>query len=336
MERREPAPTRDHWYVVTASRRLSAGPVGVRLFDLSLVVFRGSDGKPHALLDRCCHRAVRLSLGWVEGGTIVCRYHGWRYDGDGRCVHIPSLIKDQHIPPAARVPSFPCVERNGYVWVWPGEEKSDLAAPPPIPEFGLHRWVQGVVPMRCTATKILENNMDWCHPSFAHPWTHGQFFVTRFSGFRDQCYEVRIFTNGMTVFAPVTASADDPVPDRPTVSLTFTLPNRIRVEFWKPFHLLIYLMPVPTSDTTCRLEWMLTRLLPFGRRVVGSNREPKVFAQDRSLLESIETYDVEQQQNVPADTSTLLLREILRRAEMPAGVEGGAPLPARRIIRVRS
>jgi phenylpropionate dioxygenase-like ring-hydroxylating dioxygenase large terminal subunit len=61
------------------------------------VLFRDDAGKPHALLNRCCHRGVQLSLGKVVDGAIACRYHGWRYDGSGRCIHIPSLTADGRI-----------------------------------------------------------------------------------------------------------------------------------------------------------------------------------------------------------------------------------------------
>jgi phenylpropionate dioxygenase-like ring-hydroxylating dioxygenase large terminal subunit len=34
--------------------------------------------------------------------VLECPYHGWRFDGDGRCVEIPSLDDDGHLPPKAR------------------------------------------------------------------------------------------------------------------------------------------------------------------------------------------------------------------------------------------
>ena len=52
----------------------------------------------------------------------------------------------------------------------------------------------------------IENNLDWCHPYFAHPWRHGQFYATRLRGFREQCYEVRTTETGLVVFAPAVAA----------------------------------------------------------------------------------------------------------------------------------
>ena len=73
------------WYIACAASRLGSTPLATRVLDQELVLFRDDAGKPHALLNRCCHRGVQLSLGKVVNGAIACRYHGWRYDGSGRC-----------------------------------------------------------------------------------------------------------------------------------------------------------------------------------------------------------------------------------------------------------
>ena len=55
-----------------------------------LVVFQSADGVWHALLDKCPHRGASLSLGLVtDDGNLQCRYHGWRFRGDGVCAGCP-------------------------------------------------------------------------------------------------------------------------------------------------------------------------------------------------------------------------------------------------------
>src|ERR1700730_9804852 len=106
---------RNCWYVAVAWSGLGAEPIAARILDQDLVLFRGSDGTPHALLDRCCHRGVRLSLGKMTDGHLACGYHGWRYDGTGRCVHIPSLLAGRRVPETFRVPVFHSIERDSYL-----------------------------------------------------------------------------------------------------------------------------------------------------------------------------------------------------------------------------
>lgn len=331
---------RNYWYIACGSSRLHAKPLAVRVLDKDLVLFRDSSGEAHALLDRCCHRGVRLSLGTVTDGALSCNYHGWQYNGTGQCIHIPSLTVDRHIPHGYGVPGFPCLERDGYVWVWMGEPGSQLAPLSGIPEFRQYRWLQGVIPMQCEALKMIENNLDWCHPYFTHPWVHGQFFATRLRGFTEQSYEMRITEQGLEVFTPPTATEEDPIPERPAVSLRFELPDRVRVQFWKPFHRIIIMHFIPTGVKTCRLEWLTTKLLPLGSHVSWRRCEPKIFKQDQRLLESAQPwYDYggnEFERSVEADASTLMIRQIIRLAARKDWTHARFSLPQRRIVHVRA
>jgi phenylpropionate dioxygenase-like ring-hydroxylating dioxygenase large terminal subunit len=170
------------WYIACASSRLGAAPRAFRVFDANLVLFRDSAGVVAALRDRCCHRGVKLSLGQVVDDNLACGYHGWRDDGKGQCVHIPSLTAGQAIPGRARVDSFRCHEQQGYVWVWMGDPAKMRGPPPQIASFSEKRWWQGSVPMQCPALMGIENNLDWYHPYFAHPW--------RTRDFRDRAEQV--------------------------------------------------------------------------------------------------------------------------------------------------
>ena len=47
-------------------------------------------GKPHVVEFRCPHRQTQLSVGWVEGDCIRCRFHGWKFDSSGQCIEQPA------------------------------------------------------------------------------------------------------------------------------------------------------------------------------------------------------------------------------------------------------
>ncbi len=54
------------------------------------MVFRGREQQIGALIDRCPHRGVTLSLGQVTpDGCLQCAFHGWRFDTDGANRHVP-------------------------------------------------------------------------------------------------------------------------------------------------------------------------------------------------------------------------------------------------------
>ncbi len=106
------------WYAVVLSAGLEPGTsAGTRLCDNEIVVWRDSDGVAHAWVDRCPHRGMRLSFGFVRGNHIACLYHGWEYDAGGQCRRIPAH-PDLKVPATIRTTAYACRERLGMVWVY--------------------------------------------------------------------------------------------------------------------------------------------------------------------------------------------------------------------------
>lgn len=78
-------------------------PKAVEVLGMKLVMFRDAkDGnKIKAINDICPHRAAPLSGGWLEeknGHTcVVCPYHGWAFDGNGKLHDVPAAEEVPHI-----------------------------------------------------------------------------------------------------------------------------------------------------------------------------------------------------------------------------------------------
>src|SRR5436190_1495467 len=87
---------------------------------MKLVFWRSQDGVIHAHSDRCPHLGAALSAGRVEADRIVCPFHGFCYDGVGRCVHIPAVGKNGKTPKGLAVQTFAVREAHGFVWLWLG------------------------------------------------------------------------------------------------------------------------------------------------------------------------------------------------------------------------
>ena len=334
---------RNQWYVASAASRLGHKPRAARVLDLELVLFRDSDGNAHALLDRCPHRGVKLSLGRMTEGSLACGYHGWRFDGTGSCVHIPSLVRGQRIAAGCSVPAFRTFEQDGYIWIWVGDSDPIPDRPSRIADFDRMRWLQGSVDMKCDALKFIENNFDWCHVPFAHIDAHPVSRLKKKLGLYDQQYEMRVSERGLDVFAPVTNSESDPIPRLPTVRLSYEVPNRLTVELDAGKRSLIVMHVVPISANTCRLEWLYgPNPVPLLRRhVTWWSREPTVIREDRLLLESSQPwYDREPEQpferSVAADASTLMVRRIYDMVLAGTWGQKWTSLPKRRLVDVRA
>ena len=107
----------DGWFPAELSRHLPPGHVvQSMLHGQELALWRSSVGTVQAWENRCPHRSVRLTLGFVANDQLVCRYHGWRYGQDGRCAGVPSTPALAP-PPAACVRTYLCREADGVIWV---------------------------------------------------------------------------------------------------------------------------------------------------------------------------------------------------------------------------
>jgi nitrite reductase/ring-hydroxylating ferredoxin subunit len=116
------------WSAIALSADIEPGTAaGARLAGRELVVWRDAAGEAHVFDDRCPHRGMKLSFGFVRGNEIACLYHGWRYDRAGLCRAIPAH-PDLDVPATIRVARYTVSERLGLVWVSLSEEEP----PPPV------------------------------------------------------------------------------------------------------------------------------------------------------------------------------------------------------------
>lgn len=118
------------WVPVALSRMIEPGTsAGAMVDGAEIVVWRDTAGRANVWEDRCPHRGMRLSFGFVRGDHIACLYHGWEFDAAGQCRRIPAH-------PALVVPSticarvYPVTETGGMIWV-AGDAAKPLQALPP-------------------------------------------------------------------------------------------------------------------------------------------------------------------------------------------------------------
>jgi phenylpropionate dioxygenase-like ring-hydroxylating dioxygenase large terminal subunit len=158
------------WHPVAHVDELAETPIlGVRLLGEDVVLWRAGD-QYLVWQDLCVHRGAKLSLGRVvgEGDRLMCPYHGWTYNAEGRCVHMPA--HPSQTPPAkARVNRYRVRERYGLLWVCLGEPANDI---PPFPERELPGFVLAVCDparhVQANGPRLIENFLDAAHFPFVH------------------------------------------------------------------------------------------------------------------------------------------------------------------------
>lgn len=163
----------NEWYVAALSNEVSRTLLQRTILGRTLVLFRTEAGAPVALDNRCPHRSFPLSAGRLDGDTLICGYHGFRYDAQGTLIQAPSVTK---CPRNIGVRDFPMVERGSVVWIWMGDPA--LAAEeniPHLPWMESPDWAggQGYYALKSSYVSLHENLLDTSHLSFMHENTIG-------------------------------------------------------------------------------------------------------------------------------------------------------------------
>ena len=150
---------------------LGAAPLAAHLMGHDLVLWRDSGGTVHAGADRCPHRGAALSMGRVQGDTLECAYHGWRFDGRGQCVAVPAL-PDFKPPQEHRACMYSARIAYGLIWVALVADIDDEAKL--LPNFAaehdtrLRKVNCGPYDVATSGPRIIENFLDMSHFGFVH------------------------------------------------------------------------------------------------------------------------------------------------------------------------
>jgi 5,5'-dehydrodivanillate O-demethylase oxygenase subunit len=111
---------RRFWHPVFRSEDLQPGySVPIKILSERFTLYRGESGVAHIVGFRCAHRGTQLSTGRVEDDCLRCMYHGWKYDGAGRCVEQPR--EDPGFAARITIPAYPTREYIGLIWGYFGE-----------------------------------------------------------------------------------------------------------------------------------------------------------------------------------------------------------------------
>jgi phenylpropionate dioxygenase-like ring-hydroxylating dioxygenase large terminal subunit len=311
------------WHPVARVGDVGDGPLGVRLLGEAWAVAR-LGGRLVALEDRCPHRLAPLSAGRVEGDTLQCRYHGWRFGGDGACVAIPATGPDVPVPPRARCATASVVEHLGLVWLAPETPRCPL---PDLPELDDPHFGPVELPpqtWRASAAQMADNFLDVAHFPFTHAGTIGDpddRLVHPYEVEREG-WVVRAVHRHRAKALVGEAAPDGPVEeviDR-EMGFTLTAPHHVvlRLDYGRDGRMVLAFFHQPVDDDTTVL-WCLQAAenVADGRVPTDEARafQLRVAAEDRDLLERLEPkavpLDLTAEVHTRADRITVELRRML-------------------------
>lgn len=174
------------WHCLGLAKPFSDGePHRVDMFGTRAVVFQGTDGKINCLEAWCPHMGADLCLGQVKETAIVCKFHNWHWEGDGKCSHVPYAKRK---PAKASVRSWPTQVVNNMLFIWNDEDglgPEPECEIPTIPQCQADDWSDWavsdwVIDARCH--EVIDNIADMAHFIPVHATTSVSYFQNLYEG----------------------------------------------------------------------------------------------------------------------------------------------------------
>ncbi len=181
------------WFMIADVADVGDTPVPLRFFGREFALYRGESGRIVLLDAYCPHMGTHIARnttsyvvieGQIEGDSIRCPYHAWRFGPDGRCDDIP--YHDGPIPAAACLKSWPVVESLGSIFVWhdPEEGEPDYDVPV-LEEWNDPAWVHWKIDhlgeLAWHPQEVIDNIADPAHLGPIHGSTL-EYYENEFRG----------------------------------------------------------------------------------------------------------------------------------------------------------
>ncbi|TAF11328.1 MAG: pheophorbide a oxygenase [Nostocales cyanobacterium] len=253
-----------HWYPLSPIEDLdSQRPVPITLLGIRLVIWKPRSSKNYRVfLDQCPHRLAPLSEGRIDDktGNLMCSYHGWEFNPQGVCTHIPQAENSELVAKNQQnfcVISLPVREENDLLWVWPDAKTAELAATTPLPlspQIDANKgfvWSSYVRDLEYDWQTLVENVADPSHVPFAHHGVQGKRENA-------QPIDIKIVQSTANLIAADTSG-------RFQTSITFEPPCRLE-----------YAINLPNSDKQIGLVTYCVPVAPGKCRIVA--QFPRNFA----------------------------------------------------------
>jgi len=136
-------------------------------------LYRSASGKAVVTQAGCPHRQTMLSIGNVEGESLRCMFHGWKFGPDGQCQDAPG--QSPSLVARTRIETYPTHEQYGVIFAYFGEGE-----PPRFPDFDgfSKKYGQdmmsapvldyGTYRRTCNYYINVENALDLAHVAYTH------------------------------------------------------------------------------------------------------------------------------------------------------------------------
>jgi phenylpropionate dioxygenase-like ring-hydroxylating dioxygenase large terminal subunit len=156
------------WFWLAKSADVEAGKaIPAQFWGRELVIYRGDDGQVRAFDAYCPHMGAHLCDGKVEGKSLRCPFHFWKFSESGNCEEIPCQSDTRNVP---NLKKYKVGEKYGLIWLWTGDA-DDRETIPVIPELTPYEldWTHGNQFVKnCHPNVVMINAIDAQHFNSVH------------------------------------------------------------------------------------------------------------------------------------------------------------------------
>lgn len=283
---------KNQWYVILESKEVKSKPIGVTRFNKKLVLWRDAEGNLKCIVDKCIHRGASLCKGHIVNGNIECPFHGFQYDGSGKCTLIPANGKNSPISAQFVAEHYAVKEEHGFIWVFYGDyelEKGEIPFFKDIDDTYTYDTITDH--WSVDYSRVIENQLDVVHVPFIHKTTIGRGNKTLINGpvttiDKDNTITVKVFNSLDLGEAP--KKAEELVNAEREQKLVFKYPNLWQNYINEKIRVIIAFVPIDDENTKLYLRFYqnITRV-PVLRHVfnkIGSLANYIIENQDKRIV----------------------------------------------------
>jgi 5,5'-dehydrodivanillate O-demethylase len=160
---------RRYWHPILPEIKLADNPVQkVRILGEDLILYRDREGGLGLVARRCPHRSFDMQFGIPENEGLRCPYHGWMFDGTGKCIQQPLEPLEKGFKDKVTIGAYPVQALGGLIWAYLGPAPAPfLPRWSPLVEPGGIRQIVGST-LNCNWLQVAENRADLGHALYLH------------------------------------------------------------------------------------------------------------------------------------------------------------------------
>ncbi len=245
------------WHCLGKASEFTQALITLNYFGKRLAAYRGHDSNKVIILDSYCpHMGADLSRGKVEGDSLRCPFHSWRWGSNGVCNDIPYA---EHIPDKAIIGAYPTMELNGLLFVWHDPEglpPIESQTPRKIDDYYTGEWSDwhiATFTIESNCRELVDNMADMAHFGPVHYST-----VDNFKNIQNKHTYTQFMSGGHEILADegqkFTSIATYEGPSYMTTTMTGSMEGHEMVT-----HLLVANVPITTEKFEIFLGVMLQK-----------------------------------------------------------------------------